>query len=330
VRAIVISHPGGPDVLELREVPRPEPGNDQILVRVAATAVNRADLSQRLGRYPPPPGWPEDIPGLEYAGTIEAVGTHVMLRSPGEHVMGLVGGGAYAEYITVNEDEAIPVPRSLALEKAAAVPEAFITAHDALLTQAALKPGETLLVHGAGSGVGTAATQIGHAIGARVLGTARSTWKLERAREYGLDVAIDSSRDNFADVVHRETGNRGADVILDLVGGDYLGPNVRALARHGRILIVGLVAGAKAELDMRALMSKRATIRGTVLRARSAREKAVVARAFAAFALPLLEAGHLRPVIDSIMPLEQAADAHRRAEANENFGKIVLTVRDAA
>jgi putative PIG3 family NAD(P)H quinone oxidoreductase len=326
MRAIIISRPGGPEVLELRDVPTPEPGAGQIRVRIAATAINRADLLQRAGRYPAPTGWPADIPGLEYAGTVDAVGPDVLQRSVGQPVMGIAGGGTYAEFVVVHEDEAIPVPRGVPIEHAAAIPEAFITAHDALLTQAALTRGETLLVHGVGSGVGVAALQIGRVVGARVLGTARSDWKLERAREYGLDVAIDAAKQDFADVVHRESRDLGANVILDLVGGAYLSGNVRALARHGRLLLVGLVAGATAELDMRALMAKRASIRGTVLRSRTPQEKAQVARVFATFALPLFEAKRLVPVIDSMLPLSRAAEGHGRVERNLNFGKVVLTV----
>jgi len=326
VRAIVITRPGGPEVLEQRAVPRPEPGPAEIRVRVAATAVNRADISQRRGRYPAPPGWPADIPGLEYSGTVESRGRDARVWNEGDRVMGLVGGGAYAEYVCVHEAEAIAVPDGMALEPAAAIPEAFVTAHDALLTQAALRRGETLLIHGAGSGVGTAAIQISRAVGARVIGTARTRWKLERAAALGLDVAIDTSQHDFVFGVNEATRGLGADVILDLVGGDYLTGNLRVLALHGRIMQVGVTAGARAELDMRTLMSRRGTIRGTVLRARPHPEKVDVTRVFADFALPLLERGELRPVVDSVLKLDQAVEAHRRVEANETFGKIVLAV----
>jgi putative PIG3 family NAD(P)H quinone oxidoreductase len=326
VRAIVISRPGDADVLEERDVPRPEPGPADIRVRVAATAVNRADLSQRRGRYPAPEGWPADIPGLEYAGTVEARGRDAHAWRHGDRVMGLVGGGSYAEYVCVHEAEAIAVPANMALEDAAAIPEAFMTAHDALLTQAGLRAGETLLIHGAGSGVGTAAIQIGKAVGARVIGTARTERKLDRAAALGLDVKVNTSTVDFVEVVQDATRGLGADVILDLVGGDYLVGNLRVLALHGRIMQVGVSAGARAELDMRTLMGRRGTIRGTVLRARSHEEKVAVARVFADFALPLFESGALKPVIDTRLPLAQAADAHRLMEANTNFGKIVLTV----
>lgn len=326
MRAVLIREPGGPEVLTAGDVARPVPGEHDVLVRVAATAVNRADILQRRARYPAPPGWPADIPGLEYAGRVEQVGAAVTRWKPGDLVMGLVGGGAYAEYVTVHEAEAMRVPSTLDLVQAAAIPEAFITAHDALLTQARLAPGETLLVHGVGSGVGTAAIQTAKAAGARVVGTARSAWKLERAAALGLDHGIDVSREAFPDAVLALTDGRGVDVVLDLIGGDYLPGNVRVLATHGRIVLVGVVAGAKAELDMRALMSRRATIRGTVLRSRTPAEKAAATAAFDAFATPLFAQGRLQPVIHTVLPLEQAAEAHRLIESNAVFGKVVLRV----
>jgi len=338
MRAIVITEAGGPEVLRLVDRPRPEPGPGQILVRVAATAINRADLLQRRGGYPSPPGWPADIPGLEYAGTVEAAGPGAARFSTGDRVMGLVGGGSSADYVAVNQTEVMRVPDSLSLEQAAAVPEAFITAYDAMVVQAGLRSGETMLVHAAGSGVGTATLQIAHHIGARTIGTSRTASKLDRARDYGLDVAIETREPTtpdrqgsadaaaFAETVLGHTVGHGADVIIDLVGGDYLAGNLQCLARLGRLIIVGLVAGSKATLDMRALMSRRAMIRGTVLRARSPAEKAEATRAFADFGLPLFDTGVLRPVIDSVMPIEDAAAAHRRMEASDTFGKIVLTL----
>lgn len=326
MRAIIITRPGPPDVLALRDVPAPEPGPRQLLVRVRATAINRADLLQRLSRYPAPPDSPQSIPGLEYAGTVEAVGADAARWQSGDGVMGLVGGGSYAEYVVTHEDEAIRIPDGMTLEAAAAVPEAFMTAHDALFTQMRLQRGETLLIHAVGSGVGTAALQLARAAGARVFGTQRSAWKLEKATSLGLDVAIDVTVDDFAAVTLRETDGRGADGVLDLVGGDYLAGNLEALAVKGRILLVGLVAGAQTALDMRALLTKRATLIGTVLRARSLGEKIAVAQAFARDVLPLLDAGTVFPVIDEVLPLEQAARAHEIVGANRNFGKIVLLV----
>jgi NADPH:quinone reductase len=325
MRAVVITRPGGPEVLEVRDVPRPEPAPDQIRVRVHATAVNRADLLQRAGHYPAPDGVPADIPGLEYAGVVDAVGRHVTRWRPGTRVMGLVAGGSYADYVVTHEDEAVLVPEALTLVEAAAVPEAFMTAHDALFTQMRLRRGETLLVHAVGSGVGTAALLLAKRAGARVIGTQRSAWKLERARALGLDVAIDTSvTDDFAGTVLRETNGRGADGVLDLVGGPFLAGDLAALATTGRIVIVGLVAGARHELDLRLLLRKRATIIGTVLRARSLEEKIAVAQAFARDVVPLLEQRTVTPIVHQVLPLDDAAHAHAIIARNENFGKVVL------
>lgn len=325
MRAIVIARPGGPEVLELRDVPTPEPGPGQLRVRAAASGVNRADLLQRRGAYPAPPGWPADIPGLEYAGTVDAVGEGVSGFHVGDRVMGLVGGGGYAEQVVAAEREVLPVPDSLPLEAAAAVPEAFITAHDALFTQLRLAGGETLLVHAVGSGVGTAGLQLAQATGVRVLGTNRSEWKLERARGLGLDVAIRAGEGrDWAEEVLRATGGRGVDAILDLVGGDYLRGNIRVLAPRGRLIVVGLVAGRSAELDLGAVLSKRLTLQGTALRSRPPGEKAETTRAFAREALPLLADGRVRPIVDRLFPPEAAPRAHERMEQGQNFGKILI------
>jgi len=325
MRAIVISRPGGPEVLEVRDVPEPEPAAGQIRVRVYVVGVNRADLLQRRGRYPAPPGAPSDIPGLEYAGIVDALGPGVARWREGDRVMGIVGGGAYAEYVVVHEDEAVPVPERLSLEEAAAVPEAFITAHDALFTQAGLTAGEAVLIHAVGSGVGTAALQLAREAGARTLGTSRSAWKLERASSLGLETAIDASHADFARVARDATGGRGVDVVLDLVGGAYLEGNLQALARRGRMIVVGLVAGRSATLDLGLLLSKRLSLRGTVLRSRSLAEKVDAARAFARDVLPLLESGRVRPIVDEVLPAWEAKRAHRRLETNETYGKLVLT-----
>jgi putative PIG3 family NAD(P)H quinone oxidoreductase len=326
MRAIVITRPGGPEVLELRAVPLPAPGAGGIRVRVHATAVNRADLLQRRGAYPAPPGVPPDVPGLEYAGVVDAVGSGVTRWRTGQRVMGLVGGGSYAEYVVTGAEEAIPVPDGMSFEDAAAVPEAFITAHDALVTQMKLAAGETLLIHAVGSGVGTAALQLARVAGARVIGTQRSSWKLERAGEFGLDTGVVVSGDVFAAAVLEATGGAGVDVVMDLVGGPWLGESLRALRTRGRIILVGLVAGATHDLDLRQLLRKRASITGTVLRTRSLAEKIDVARAFERDVLPLLAAGTVVPVVDRVFPLEEAARAHAFIEENRNFGKVVLRV----
>jgi putative PIG3 family NAD(P)H quinone oxidoreductase len=325
MRAVVIDRPGGPDVLALREVEDPRPGRGEIVVRVAAAGVNRADLLQRAGGYPAPAGWPSAIPGLEYAGTVEKLGEGTTLWSVGARVMGLVGGGACAERVVVHEATAIPVPGNVSLAHAAAIPEAFLTAHDALFTLLSLRRGEALLVHAVGSGVGAAAVQLGAAAGARVLGTSRSEWKLERARALGLTTPIDASVENLVDAVLRATDGAGADAVLDLVGGSYFGASLRSLAHGGRVALIGLVAGARTEVELRTILARRLTIRGATMRARSLEERIDLARRFTAETVPLFERGVLQPVIDAVMPMEAVAEAHERVAANENFGKIVLT-----
>ena len=330
MRVVAITTPGEPDVLELQERPRPEPDPGGILVAVRAAGVNRADLIQRRGHYPPPPGWPEDVPGLEYAGAVAAVGRGVELWEVGDRVMGLVGGGGYAEYVAVHEREAIRIPDSMSFEEAAAVPEVFITAHDALFTQMELSMGERLLIHAVGSGVGTAATQLAKAVGTTVVGTSRSAWKLKRAQEeLGLDVAISTADGGFAEEVARRTGGEGIHVILDLVGGDYFPDNVRCLAERGRVIVVGLVAGRTSQIDLGALLANRLHVVGTSLRRRSLEEKIMAARLFEKEVVPLLEAGRVHPVLDEVFPLEAAAEAHRRMEENANFGKIVLDLGES-
>lgn len=324
MRAIVIGRPGGPEVLELRDVPAPEPGPGEVLVRVRAVGLNRADVLQRKGHYPAPPGVPADIPGLEYAGEVAALGAGVTRWRPGDRVMGLVAGGACAELLVAHEDTAIPAPAAWPYTEAAAVPEAFLTAYDAIIRQLGLTAGEAVLIHAVSSGVGTAALQLAHAWGARTFGTSRSAEKLGRAAPLGLDVAIDSSREDFAEVVRRETGGRGVEVVLDLVGGPALEGNLKALALRGRMIIVGLTAGRAARLDMGLVLNKRLTIVGTALRSRSLEEKAALTRDFEREVMPLLAAGRLRPVLDRGFPMAEAAEAHRVMESNAHFGKLVL------
>ncbi len=324
MKAVVISKPGEPEVLELREVPTPRPGAREILVRVRAAGINRADLLQRLGQYPPPPGAAPDVPGLEYAGEVAELGVGVAAWKVGDRVMGLVPGGAYAELVAVNEAVAMPVPAGWSFEQAAAVPEAFITAHDALFRQMGLRAGERVLIHAVGSGVGTAAVQLAKAFGARTFGTSRSAEKLERAGSLGLDVPIDSLREDFAEAVRRRTDGRGVDVVLDLVGAPVLAGSIAALSRGGRMIVVGLTGGRSGQIDLGAVLSKRLTIVGTVLRARTLEEKVAVTGDFAREVLPLLEAGMLRPVLERSYLMAEAADAHRRLESNQVFGKLVL------
>ncbi|MDP9203414.1 MAG: NAD(P)H-quinone oxidoreductase [Gemmatimonadota bacterium] len=324
MKAIVITRAGGPEVLEVQERPKPEPGAGQIRVRVRASALNRADISQRRGNYPAPPGAPADISGMEYAGEVDALGPQSSLWRVGSRVMGIVGGGGHAEYLCVHEGEAIPVPASLSWEEAAAIPEAFITAYDALFNRLQLQSGETVLIHAAGSGVGTAAIQIARVSGATVVGTSRSAGKLERAKQFGLDVAIDASRGDWAAEVEAALGAERVHAIMDLVGGSYLDGNLRVLAQWGRIVVVGLTAGARAELNMAVLLRKRVTMVGTVLRARALEEKISLAREFSERVIPLFEKGRLRPVVDRVFSFSEIRAAHELMESNETFGKIVL------
>ena len=325
MKAIVITQPGGPEVLESREVATPVPAPGEIRVRVRATAVNRADLLQRQGLYPAPPGVRADIPGLELAGEIDALGAGVTGWAVGDAVFGLVGGGAYAEHVVAQERTLARMPAGLSFTDAAAIPEAFITAWDAMVTQAHLTAGETVLVHAVGSGVGTAALQIARAIGARAVGTARTAAKLERARDLGLEVGVVAAEATFADRV-LEAVPGGVDVVLDLVGGAYVAESLKCLASRGRLVAVGLMAGRRAELDLGLLLHKRATLVGTVLRARPLEEKIAVTQAFARHVVPLLARGTLRAVVDRVMRLDQAAEAHTRVASNEGFGKVVLEV----
>jgi len=323
MRAVVIPEFGGPEVLELREVERPTPGPEQVLVRMRSSGLNRADLIQRMGKYPAPPGSPQDIPGLEFAGIVEEVGPGAFHWSPGDAVMGIVGGGGYGEYLVTHERPVVPVPRGLSPEDAGAIPEVVMTAFDAIQLQMGLAEAETILIHAVGSGVGTAAVQLAWALGARTIGTARTPEKLDNAKALGLDVGIVGD-ERWPEAVLEATDGEGVDVILDLVGGPYLAGNQRVMSPGARQIVVGVPGGPKAEIDLRALMGKRASITGTVLRARPLDEKVSLALAFEAEVIPLFEKGVIRPVIDRTFPPEEAADAHRWMEENRNFGKILL------
>ncbi len=326
MRAIVIREPGGPEVLELREVPTPEPTRGEVRVRVRATAVNRADLLQRMGQYPVPPGWPKDILGMEIAGEVDAVGENVTELAKGDRVFGLIGGGGYAENVVVHARTLAHMPPDMSFADAAAIPEVFITAWDAMVDQAGLSAGETALVHAVGSGVGTAGLQIAKAIGARVIGTARTPQKIERARELGLEHGVVVEGTKFADEVLARTGGAGVDVVLELVGGAYVAQDLVCLALKGRIVVVGTMAGTQAEIALPQLMHKRAVVRGTMLRSRPLEEKILAARALERHLVPLFASGALRPVVDRVFPLARAADAHRLMQKNDTFGKLVLEV----
>jgi NADPH2:quinone reductase len=313
--------------LEVCEVRRPAARADRVRVRVRAAGLNRADLLQKRGRYPAPPGVPADIPGMEFAGEVEQTGEEVRAWRVGQRVFGITGGGAQAEYAVVPESHLAEIPEALSFEEAACVPEVFITAHDALSTQGRLRTGERVLVHAAGSGVGTAALQLARAAGAgAVYGTARTAAKLERAREFGMDEGVVVSEDTraFAEAVRVWTKGAGVNVVLDLVGASYLDANLDALAARGRMLLVGTLGGASAPLDFRRVMGKRLRLTGTVLRARTTEEKAAAVRRFAAEVVPLLARRSVRPVLDSAFALEDVSSAYARLESNETFGKVVL------
>jgi len=330
MRAVVITKPGGPEVLRVDSVPVPQPTAEQVRVAVRATAVNRLDILQRMGVYPPPPGVPENIPGVEFAGVVDAVGSSVREFVPGDRAFGLAGGGTYAEYLVVHEGTLVRMPDRLSFVEAAAIPEAFITAYDAMVVQGRLGAGETVLINAVGSGVGTAAVQIARAISARTIGTARTASKLEAVLKLGLDEGIAVSGPTFAEEVQRMTAGRGVDVVLELVGGEYLAEDLSCTAAQGRVVVVGLVAGTRAELDLGVLLRKRLEIRGTVLRSRSLEEKIAVTRAFADHLLPLIERRVLKAVVDRVLPLEQAGEAHAYVASNESFGKVVLQVSESS
>jgi putative PIG3 family NAD(P)H quinone oxidoreductase len=327
MKAVIITRPGGPEVLEIQERAKPEPGVGQIRVRVRASALNRADLMQRAGNYPVPPGVPADMPGMEYAGEVESLGAAESLWKVGDRVMGIIGGAGHAEFVCVHEREAMPVPKGMSWEDAGAIPEVFLTAYDALFNRLALSAGETVLIHAVGSGVGTAGLQIARAAGARVVGTARSADKLKRAKKLGLDVAIDASRGDWAAQVEAAIGPERVDALLDLVGGSYLEGNLRVLTLRGRMVVVGLTAGASAPFNMGVLLRKRLTIVGTMLRSRPLEEKIALARDFSERGVPLFESGRLKPVVDRVFAFDEIRAAHQLMESNDTFGKIVLAWR---
>ena len=327
MKAVVITRFGGPEVLEVQDVAKPQPGPEEVLVRVRSTALNRADLLQRSGRYAAPPGAPQNIPGLEFAGEVVELGTNAHRWQRGDRVMGIVGGGAHAEFVTAHQDAVAAVPRKLEWPAAGAVPEVFITAHDAL-QQAAFKAGENVLVHAAGSGVGLAATQLVRALGGHAFGTSRTPDKIERAKPFGLEAGYEvpdpSALAELSAFARNVTGGRGFDVVLDLNGGPYFAASLEAMAPRGRIILIGGVAGGKADVDLYQILGKRLHVIGTVLRARSLEEKIAITAAFAREVAPLLDSGSIQAVIDSVFPLEQIQDAHRRLESNQTFGKVVL------
>jgi|ERR1022692_570544 putative PIG3 family NAD(P)H quinone oxidoreductase len=324
MRAITITSPGGPEVLQIAEVPDPVPAAGEVLIDVAASGVNRADLLQRQGLYPPPPGAPP-YPGLECSGRIRSLGTGVTGWQPGDEVCALLSGGGYAEQIAVPAGQILPVPDGVTLTDSAGLPEVACTVYSNVVQLARLAAGETLLVHGGASGIGTMAIQLGHELGARVVCTAGSPAKLERCRELGCDLAISYRDDDFVAAVQEFTGGHGADVILDIMGAAYLQRNVTALAAGGRLVVIGMQGGSRAELDLNQLLRKRASVHATSLRARPADQKAAIVAGVRDQVWPLVSAGRIRPVIETILPLADAAQAHRLMEAGDHIGKILLS-----
>jgi putative PIG3 family NAD(P)H quinone oxidoreductase len=324
MKAVYVREFGGAENLEIREVENPaQPKHAEVLVNVKAAALNRADLLQRMGKYPAPSGYPERILGLEFAGEVAEVGENVRNLKIGDRVFGITAGGAQAEFLLTDESLLVKIPENLSFTEAAAVPEAFITAHDAIFTNGNLQENETLLIHAVGSGVGLAALQLAKAKNIKTVGTSRTQDKLDKCEEYGLDVGILVGKEtNFAGIIKEKIG--GVDVILDLVGAIYLQANLESLNLKGRLVLVGTPGGAKAELNFSLVMGKRAKIIGTVLRSRPTEEKALATKAFAETVVPLLTYGAVQPNIDRVFKFEQIREAHEYLESNESFGKVVL------
>lgn len=324
MQAMTLPSYGGPEVLTLAEIDDPVPGPGDVLVDVVATAVNRADIMQRQGRYPPPPGAPEH-PGLECSGTVAALGEGVAGWAVGDQVCALLSGGGYAERVAVPAGQLLPVPEGVSVVEAAALPEAACTVWSNVFLLADLQPGEVLLVHGGASGIGTLAIQLGVRYGARVFTTVGSAEKADRVRALGAERAVRYRDEDFVEVVRAEAG--AADVVLDVMGAAYLGRNVQVLADGGRLVVIGLQGGAKGELDLGRLLSQRASVHATALRSRSREQKAAIVQAVLAGVWPAVEAGEVRPIVDRVLPLAEAAEAHRVVEASEHVGKVVLQVR---
>jgi len=324
MRAVIITRPGGPEVLEIQDVELPEPYGEQVRIRVRASGINRADLLQRAGGYPAPPGSPQNIPGLEFAGEVDAIGPLVTMWKPGQRVMGLVGGGAQAEYVLSHEGLLVEIPQNLDFVQAAGVPEVFMTAHDALFTQANLQIGERVLIHAVGSGVGTAALQLANAAEATTFGTSRTPYKLQRAKELGLDEAIPDQ--NFAAEVLSLTHGEGVHVIIDFIGAPYIEQNLQALAMWGRLVFLATMGGFQAQVNLGILMGKRISMRGVTMRTRTLEEKLAVTRRFATDVLPLLASGDVQPIIEQVYPLEEIGEVHRMMGENKNFGKLVVMI----
>ncbi len=323
--AVEIAAPGGPEQLRIVRRPMPSPGEGEVLVRVAAAGVNRPDVMQRQGRYPPPAG-ASDIPGLEIAGEVIALGANVSGVALGDKVTALLPGGGYADHALAAAALCLPIPGGLSMVEAAALPETFFTVWTNLFERGGLKAGESVLIHGGTSGIGTTAIQLAVAFGARVFATAGTEEKARACERLGAARGIDYRTEDFVEVIRRETAGRGVDLILDMVGASYLARNMEAVAVEGRLVVISLIGGARAEINLGTLMSKRLTVTGSTLRVRSVAQKAVVAEGLRRHVWPLLSAGRVRPVIHATFPLAQASEAHRLMETSQHIGKIVLIV----
>ena len=326
MRAAVIGKPGGPEVFEIKDIDEPTIGPEDVLVNVKATALNRADLLQRRGRYPAPLGIRDDVHGLEMAGIIAETGANTDGVAIGDRVFGLLGGGGYAEKVVTHHRMVSKIPDNMDFVQAAAVPEVFITAYDALFNHCNLTMGESVLIHAAGSGVGTAAIQLANQIGATTFGTAGSKEKILKASDLGLTLGINYHEEDFAEILKTQTNGKGVNAILDVVGSPYLANNLASLALKGRIVIVGTMGGANPEINLGVIMQKRLRLHGTVLRARPLEEKISLNRQFEQYVLPLLANGRLKAIVDTVFSLQEVSEAHKYMESNANFGKIVLTI----
>jgi NADPH2:quinone reductase len=324
MKAVAITRPGNPDVLEITERPTPVTQPREVLIKVAAAGINRPDVAQRKGVYPPPPGASPDIPGLEIAGTIEAVGQNVTLWQPGDKVCALVTGGGYAEYVTAPEGQCLPIPENLSFVEAASLPETFFTVWSNVFDRAQLKPGESLLVHGGSSGIGVTAIQMAKALGSTVYITAGSDAKCRFCEQLGATKGINYKEENFADALEQLTEGRGVDVILDMIGGDYMAGNLQSLTNDGRLVFINTMNGKDVQVDLSVVMKKRLNITGSMLRSREVEFKAAIARKLQEHIWPLLSSGQIKPVVHKVFTAQDAAKAHELMESSEHIGKIVL------
>ncbi|WP_295653925.1 NAD(P)H-quinone oxidoreductase [uncultured Mucilaginibacter sp.] len=327
MKAIIIPQPGGPEVFEIGQCPTPQPAAGEVLIKVAAAGINRPDIAQRKGIYPPPPG-ASDIPGLEIAGTITALGEGVERWHIGDKVCGLVSGGGYAEYCTIPEGQCLPIPENLSLAEAASLPETYFTVWSNVFDRAKLLPGETLLVHGGTSGIGVAAIQMAKALGSTVYITAGSDEKCKFCEQLGATKAINYKTENFRDAIKLLTGSKGVNVILDMVGGDYTPDNIKSLGYDGRLVVISALKGKDATIDLNLITHKRLTITGSALRVRDVAFKSAIARNLEQHIWPLLASGQIKPVLYKTFPFGDVAGAHRLMESSEHIGKIVLTFGD--